>query len=161
MSVAEARQSICRQCPDRCAEYRAGLIAHSDSAESCPAGRWRATGSPRDWWVIPTQQDVPTAECRSSVSADPFHQFWGDLHRRGMAAAIDQQPESIWLNEFAKRLPCEQSRRHFRAHVAVSPPPLAIGPEAYFLWSVSFHNEVNARRGRPPWPPDSARRRWS
>ena len=82
--------------------------------------------------------------------------LWAELHRRALSHAGGD--DSAWLEEFEKRIlgncVCRNQWRH---DLVIEPPDFS----NYFAWTVSQHNRVNARLGKPILTVEEARARWT
>jgi hypothetical protein len=52
---------------------------------------------------------------------------------------------------FLENLPCPECRRHSLEYIQQDPPDLS-SSQALQVWAWSFHNNVNARLGKPLFP---------
>lgn len=55
------------------------------------------------------------------------------------------------IANFVQTLPCAECRAHSIEYVRATPPDLT-GSQALQVWAWRFHNEVNRRLGRRPFP---------
>lgn len=87
--------------------------------------------------------------------------FWAELHLFAMRHQIGgkQIPCSAWFEDWAASLPFGNCpcKEHFDAFIKETPPDW----EAFFDWSVRFHNSVNFRIGKPIIDPEDAWRLWN
>ena len=83
--------------------------------------------------------------------------LWGELHR--WALTTDRKVVSRWLTRFAARIGCGECRRHWEALVTQMPADLSSNA-ALFAWSVTMHNAINMRLGKPEMTVDAAQVRW-
>lgn len=86
---------------------------------------------------------MPCCEGHDSDLQDPSKwgpRKWRELHR-GFRSAD-------WLLAWVASLPCPECRAHAETLIAESPPNFT-DAEAFFAWTVDFHNAVNARLGKP------------
>lgn len=83
--------------------------------------------------------------------------YWDWLHRfaEGFPATDDlafAHAAYRLLEAFVGGLPCPECREHAREHFAARPPELS-GPAGLRRWAYAFHETVNRRLGKPPFPP--------
>lgn len=71
---------------------------------------------------------------------------WRELHSFARDWEGDVVLARQFLEDFAAVLPCGSCRSHWLALVQRHPPDLS-SAEAFFVWTVDRHNDVNARRG--------------
>lgn len=69
--------------------------------------------------------------------------FWKVLH----LACFYKTATPEFVREFANALPCTSCRMHFNDLINDNPLPECT--DSMFEWSVSIHNLVNARLGKP------------
>ncbi len=90
-------------------------------------------------------------ERSAGVDADPAAWGpgkWRELHSRpDKPKAWDLKKESDWLVKFVAGLPCSECRMHFTELMTRIPANLS-SQDAYFEWTVTAHNDVNARLGK-------------
>lgn len=88
--------------------------------------------------------------------------LWTELHRHALSlpGAPIEKTLRLWLDDFARRLPCGDCRSHWKKMVKATPPDLS-GAAAFFAWTVARHNEVNARLGKPAMSVADALALWS
>jgi len=88
--------------------------------------------------------------------------YWAELHlfalRYDMLKQKDEYHLFSWLQGWMDSLPfegcpCEQ---HLKDFVENNTPPL----DAFFDWTISLHNSVNDRIGKPIYTPENARKLW-
>ena len=72
---------------------------------------------------------------------------WKELHVRGLAP-FPMDDEDKWFAAFLKGLPCPKCRAHFCSFLETTPPDYS-SREAFFEWTVTAHNFVNAANGKP------------
>lgn len=100
---------------------------------------------------VPTAEQLAKAEAaRNEVTRD----LWRKLHTTALAGNLT--PE--WLNTFAPRLPCGDCQQHWTSLLKEIPPVFGAGS---FEWSVTVHNAVNRRLGKPEWTVEDARSLYS
>ena len=83
--------------------------------------------------------------------------LWKELHER--ALNFKGTDDRLFLANFAKRIPrytkgCS-CKEHWRNIVRQNPPKFG---DEYFAWSVTCHNEVNKRLGKPTYTVEEARK---
>lgn len=83
--------------------------------------------------------------------------LWQELHERPSKIGsrpfghlIDRKREFAWLvDDFSKRIPCEECREHFLKHLLAHRLPETL--DEYAAWIIEYHNVVNAKLGKPRW----------
>jgi hypothetical protein len=73
--------------------------------------------------------------------------LWRVLHAHAMSNP-DLPSESLWLFNWAAKIPCGECAQHWRTWVAANPPDLS-SHENYFKWTWLAHQAVNEKLGRP------------
>ena len=93
-------------------------------------------------------------------------QLWREIHLRAInipaSSASNQQivsAETAFINAWALKIPVKGCRCSAFWTVWYRSNPINFAD--YFAWTVSAHNAVNAKLGRPLWSVDKARRFWS
>lgn len=91
------------------------------------------------------------AGCGTRDSADPA--VWGPKHWRALHARPDMPDalggEAKWLAAFISALPCAECKTHAAALRVGMGAPDFTDADAYFAWTVNFHNGVNSLLGKP------------
>lgn len=84
---------------------------------------------------------------------------WAELHRRYVSAngAVDTAAEATWLRGWISKVPCGECRTEW-ADVLRRHPFDAKRP---FEWSVTVHNAINAKLGKPQVAIEAARKEWA
>ena len=87
--------------------------------------------------------------------------LWQFLHACSFAFPEDPTPDQTeafrkLLEALRVLLPCPMCRDHYNAFLEENPAPATCGSELQ-KWLVDFHNDVNARIGKPPVNLDQAR----
>ena len=106
--------------------------------------------------LIPAAGSAPNPPAAFPVRGDLL---WQELHLRALSwgGGGDDSP---WLDAFAQKLPCGHCRAHWLGMMQRTPPDFSTRRE-YFVWTISRHNEVNAKLGKPIMSPDDAAIRWA
>ncbi len=84
--------------------------------------------------------------------------MWAELHL--WAQRADLPSASGWLANFARRIPCGECRHHWSSFSRLTPPDCT-SHSTLFAWTVSAHNAVSRRLGKPEMSIEDARVRWS
>lgn len=98
------------------------------------------------------------AEQSAEETREAARSLWCELHRFPFSEAWACQSRCQWWADWQSRIPninCD-CRRHWRELVEKMPPNFS-SPAAFFAWSVSAHNVVNARLGKPVMSLEEAR----
>ena len=91
--------------------------------------------------------------------------IWGTMH----SMAISYSPTPVnkkafidFLNSLLFLLPCKECRKHFIDTISSNPitEDILSSAKKLFLWTVSIHNTVNLRLGKPVWNNSDAERHW-
>lgn len=69
---------------------------------------------------------------------------WTMLHAASLEADRLEEPFESFVESYVSHLPCETCRVHAKDYVRNNPVQ-----KPYFQWTVSFHNAVNERLGKP------------
>jgi hypothetical protein len=91
-------------------------------------------------------------------SIESLRSLWVELHHFPFSDSWSCQTRCQWWKNWQARVPnlgCD-CRRHWRDLVERMPPDFS-SPAAFFAWSVSAHNAVNTRLGKPVVPLEEAR----
>jgi hypothetical protein len=125
-------------------------ISEHAAAHDCPLGKFDASH-------VPPNPD-PYAKHHAAMAVKSFDgsALWRELHTRA-ANAGDLSGEEAWLLSWLRRVPCGECQRHSVAWLKDNPVDFS-SPEAYFAWSIKFHNAVNRKLGRREWTAEEARR---
>lgn len=71
--------------------------------------------------------------------------LWGTLHLLCLAGTATSE----FIYAFAEVIPCPRCAAHFKELINEVPFPNGAEPLELFKWSVSIHNMVNERIGKP------------
>jgi hypothetical protein len=89
--------------------------------------------------------------------------MWYSLHMV-CANSMDAQRKQMavdYINILLNKFPCDECKWHMREYIVTHPlEPVSCLPNHLLLWSVDFHNSVNARLGRPLMGHDVAIKRY-
>ncbi len=129
-----------------CRESGDSVAVHAKAA-SCPLSRFAAG-------VMPL---VPAAPM---TLGERGRQLWGELHCRALVFdGTNVTEETRWLDDFFRRLPCGDCKKHWKLMIAATPPRWNNSAD-YFRWTVDLHNEVNRRLGKPELSVEGAQTVW-
>jgi ADP-heptose:LPS heptosyltransferase len=83
--------------------------------------------------------------------------LWEQLHIWALTADLATAP--AWLSAFDAKIGCDPCRTDWRGWIQEHPPDLSSGHE-FFAWTVSAHNAVNRRLGKPELSIETAIKEW-
>lgn|SRR5690554_4702192 len=84
-----------------------------------------------------------------------FNTIWREMHEYAYSCNTVHETDAfnVWIYNLAARFFCERCKRHFQSYLLEHPVELSPDP---FEWSWRFHNAVNIRLGKDPYPLVSA-----
>ncbi len=94
---------------------------------------------------------------------DPAHYsgIWFSIHTTAKYATTPETKKAacVQLRNLHKDFRCPKCKAHFGNHLVRSPPEDTVfeGEDALFVWTVSFHNDVNTRIGKKALTLEEAR----
>jgi hypothetical protein len=122
---------------------------------------WEKHGT---WWENRRRRRSAQASSSGQSNPVPIHRvgrdLWRSLHNRAWEIHSEGDNKN-WLVEFEQRVPhfgC-RCRDEWRELQKLQPPPLD-APANMFAWTVSIHDAINAKLGKPLFGLDAARQRW-
>jgi hypothetical protein len=89
----------------------------------------------------PALPPPPPADPRTPL----FHALWREIHAFDPSGSADPR---AWLCTVLARLPCGECSRHALDYTATHPPDFS-SRDAWYAYSVTWHNAVNVRLGKP------------
>ena len=84
--------------------------------------------------------------------------MWAELHHWAIGGG--HRDGDAWLERFTARIPCGDCRRHWIDTIDQHPPEFD-SVASLFAWTVTVHNRVNERLGKPTMSLDDAIIFWS
>lgn len=136
---------ICHRCPHRqrpcsgpCACFDGiDIIEHAAKGE-CPKGLYtQATADV----ARPALRGVSVSPVARMQQDGPA--LWREIHTR-------VNPDAAWFATVIARLPCGSCKADTLAYAKDNPPDFGPG---YPVWAWRFHNYINAKLGKPQFPP--------
>jgi hypothetical protein len=102
---------------------------------------------------------VSATDAAAGPAVAALREQWRVLHARPLRRELEALAELFFLHRtFPDLITCAPCRAEYLAYLAAHPPDLFAHRDAYFNWTVSLHNHVNRKRGRPEVDPVTARR---
>jgi hypothetical protein len=139
-----AEPEFCKSCP--LVNGQAAKVRTPPTEFTPPAAM---SGEPYAAVALLASSQRAVAPCQWAKKQGPKE--WADLHR---AACNPQLDFAAYVETLIKRIGCEECAREARAFVAAAPPPIEASRR--FAWSVTWHNSVNRRLGKPELSIDEA-----
>jgi hypothetical protein len=86
---------------------------------------------------------------------------WHTFHSMACDAKTPEEKQIVinLIRKEQSRFPCGDCKGHFSNYLESNPPEVSLNgsPESLFAWTVSFHNAVNYRLGKPQMSYDEAK----
>jgi hypothetical protein len=92
--------------------------------------------------IIEFQQELSTVK------------LWEELHKHVLS-----ENTPIWFDEWQKRIPCGECRKHWEKLIEDFPPVFKSNFD-FFKWGIEAHNKVNFRLGKPIFTIQQAIEKW-
>ncbi len=120
--------------------------------------RWRETVGTTSPCGDDRGPEAPTVDT-NIIHKGP--ELWAELHKLGlvMDAGVTSHTDAVrYLAWMKKRLPCGDCQAFYVDYLATHPPTFDGG---FFNWTVTLHNAVNTKLGKPLVTEETARTLWT
>lgn len=87
-------------------------------------------------------------------------QMWAELHRYALTQKPTQGQRAAWLVNFASKIDCGECAREWKRLNIDTPLAKNAKPNEFFEWTVTVHNKVNQRLGKPVISMQDAKNIW-
>lgn len=133
-------------------EQHAAIVRHFDASIAFHADSRKGT-------VATVHPKTQSAQQKGEMEVKGPH-IWRELHRLALQWSGDKEDLRQIIIRITNSIPCGSCKAHW-VEMITRKPPVVETAEALFALSVEWHNEVNARIGKPEMPLDEALKLYS